>query len=448
MRWLICVCLLGLLNPRAEGQHSLTLEDALALGRQNSTAVRASLAAAEAAAAKASESRSVLLPNVKIQASYTRLSDIDPFRVQLPGSATPITISPVVLDSYGVRASVQQPLFTGFRLLSSARAADWLADAGENDCRAAEADLVVNITTAYWQLYQSLQKKTFVDENVVRLETDHADTEHLMKAGLATRNDLLRVQVQLSNARLAQIDADNDLKTSMMFLNTLIGLPLETELDLASVPGPDEEVQHGETDAVQAQAFVTRPNILAMQSRVLAAEEAVRAARGPWWPQIFLAGNYYYSRPNVRIMPTRDEFIATWDIGIQMQLEVWNWGATQFQTEQAEAGLKQARALLAQMQDNASLEVERTSLQLRRAKDRIEVAQLAVQQAEESARETSEKYKTGLATTADVLDADVSLLQSRIALTGALVEYEVAKAQRTRALGGPYEEKAPRSPHE
>jgi outer membrane protein len=446
MRWLLGICLLGSLSARAEGPHTLTLEAALELGRQNSTLIQASRANAEAATAKASESHAVLRPTFKLEANYGRLSEVDPFRVQLPGSPAPITISPVVLDNYSLRASVQQPLFTGFRLVSSAHAADRLADASEQEYRTTEADLVVNVTTAYWQLYQAFQKKGFVDENVLRLETDEHDTENLMKAGLATRNDLLRVQVQLSTARLAQIDAENDLKIAMMLLNTLVGLPLETDIELASVPGSHGERQRegissqaGQARELKEKALRLRPDILAMQSRVLAAEEGVRAARGPWWPQIYLAGNYYYSRPNPRILPTRDEFMGTWDVGVQLRVDIWNWGATLFQTEQAEAGLKQARALLAQMEDNASLEVERSLLLLSRAKDKIALAQLAVQQAEESARQTSEKYHTGLATTADLIDGDVGLLQSRTTLTGALVEYEVAKAQLTRALGGPYQ---------
>ena len=442
MRWLVGVCLLLSLTARAEGPTILTLEEALAYGKQNSSSMRISLAKTDAATAKASESRALLLPTVKLDGGYRRLSEIDPFRVQLPVSPSPVTISPVVLDNFTLRAAVQQPIFTGFRLMSNAHAADRLAEASRYDHRNAEADLALNITTAYWRLYQASQQKVFVDENVARLETDARDAENLMRAGLATRSDVLRVQVQLSNARLARVDAAHEVELSMMNLNALIGLPLDTDVAPGSTPdsagalrpesgvAPPEGLQKWEERALSS-----RPDVLAMQSRMTASEEAVRTAQGSWWPQVYLAGNYYYSRPNSRIMPTRDEFKGTWDIGIQVQLDIWNWGTTLFQTEQAEAGLAQARALLAQTKDNASLEVRSALLLISRSRERIDVAQLAVNQSEENARETKEKYRAGMATTADLLDADVGLLQSRTTYTSSLVEYELAKARLTRALG-------------
>jgi outer membrane protein len=88
-----------------------------------------------------------------------------------------------------------------------------------------------------------------------------------------------------------------------------------------------------------------------------------------------------------------------------------------------------------QMKDNVSLEVQRYDLAVRRAAEKIEVASVAVDQAEENARTTSDKFKSGLATSLDLLDADVALLQARTNYTGALVEYELARARLNRAIG-------------
>jgi outer membrane protein len=172
-----------------------------------------------------------------------------------------------------------------------------------------------------------------------------------------------------------------------------------------------------------------------MQSRIEALKAGVTAAQGSWWPQIFLTGNYYYSRPNSRILPTKDEFIHTWDLGVQLQFDVWNWFATKFQSDQAKAALRQNELMYGQMKDNVSLEVKRYDLAVSRAAEKIEVANLAIDQAEENARTTSDKFKNGLATSLDLLDADVALLQARTNYTGALVEYELARARLKRAIG-------------
>ena len=72
-----------------------------------------------------------------------------------------------------------------------------------------------------------------------------------------------------------------------------------------------------------------------------------------------------------------------------------------------------------------------------RAKEKIEVMRLGILQAEESSRMTSDRYHNGLATSTELLDASVALLQARTNLTGARVEFAIAAARLTRALGTP-----------
>ena len=70
-----------------------------------------------------------------------------------------------------------------------------------------------------------------------------------------------------------------------------------------------------------------------------AAGENIRVAQSGWYPQVALTGNYYYSRPNPRIQPSRDEFAHTWDVGVGASFDVWNWGQTLHQTTEARAQL-------------------------------------------------------------------------------------------------------------
>jgi outer membrane protein TolC len=427
----------------ASGQEvqDLSLEEALKIGVQNSKALLASSQKVEMASARASEAGAVLLPSLRVEGSYRRVSEVDPFVVQVPFAPSPITISPVVLDNYNLRLGLQQPVFTGFRLKNTARAAEFALQAAEFEHRSDEADLVLNITSAYWLLYQTLEVEKFVKENVDRIEAHLRDTERMVGAGLATQNDLLKINVQLSNAKLNRIDADHDVQVATMTLNNVIGRPLETGIHPASSPnvtGESSRVSGKDlplSDTLVQKALEERPDLRSMQFRVQSGEAAVSAARGGWWPQVFLTSNYYYSRPNFRYQPTRDEFKPSWDIGVQMQLDVWNWGVTGFQTEQAQAQLHQTQYLYDQMRDNVSLEVTRSYLQVRQSREKVEVARLAIGEAEENVRTTSDKYRNGLATSSDALDADVALLQARTNLTGALVEFELAQARLARAVG-------------
>lgn len=447
--------LLHLLSPGTGiSQESvvLSLPDAIRIGQENSRALKISSAKVDAAAAKAREATTSRLPALKLAAGYQRLSDVDPFQITTPFLPTPIQIAPTVLNNFTTRVTLQQPLFTGFKLESNARAAEYGAQAGESDYKNDNSDLKLAITVAYWTLYQTLEVERFVNENVVRLQTNESDTRNLVKAGMATRNDLLRVQLQLNNARLTHIDAKNDVELAAMNLNNVIGQPLETRLQLASKPWPPAEPenmpkfpgepqpsrpddgQHAEQNLV-ARAWSSRADLEAMQFRVEASKSALRAAQGSWWPQLYLTGNYYYSRPNPRYQPTRDEFKGTWDVGVQLQFDVWNWGATSHQAEQARASLTQTELQYDQMRENIALDVKRQMLAVARAKEKVQVAMLAIEQAEENQRTTNDKYKQGLATSTELIDANVALLQAKTNHSAALIEHEIARTRLDRVVG-------------
>jgi outer membrane protein len=250
---------------------------------------------------------------------------------------------------------------------------------------------------------------------------------------------LLKIEVQLSNARLMQIDAVYDVQIGMMNLNNVIGQSIETEIQLSSSPDDTTSVALNETPLGLAQkAFSTRPDLQAMLSRIEASKTSVSAVEGNYFPQIFLTGNYYYNRPNVRYQPTIDEFKSSWDVGLQVQLDIWNWGATSSQVDQAKAIVSQNQSLYEQMKDNIFLEVKRNYLAVQRAKEKIGVAKLGVDQAEENTRTTRDKYRTGLATSSELLDADVALLQTKTNYTGALVEQKLAVARLQKSIGGQY----------
>lgn len=173
-----------------------------------------------------------------------------------------------------------------------------------------------------------------------------------------------------------------------------------------------------------------------MQFRKAAGEAGVTFARSGWFPQIYLTGNYYYARPNPRIVPTLDRFKDTWDIGVTASFDIWNWGSTIHQTEQAQAQLAQVQDALEQLEDAITLEVTQHFLELKKAKERIAVSEKAVSQAEENYRVTNEKFKLGLASNSDLLDAEVALLQAKTNYTQSLVDYELAQARLQKSLGG------------
>jgi outer membrane protein TolC len=440
-RWL-ALTLCGISVAAGQTPQVLRLEDAVAIGKRQSRVLQMAAARAEGAEAKAGEAGAARWGSLRVAAGYLRVSPGNfSLNLQLPGALgaalSPEDFAPpVVEDNYTLRVALQQPLFTGFRLSSAANAAQLNSEAAVLDRDLAADDLVLNVSTAYWALFQSLETTKLFGENVARLESYVADTRRLVDNGMATTNDLLKIEVQLANARVQLIDATNDAALAAMNLNAAIGQPVETEIALASSP---EEILRA--DSVAAASSIDGVLELRKDYRSAglmrdAARENVRAASGSYWPQIDLTAAYNYNRPFTRYQPITPEFLGGWEVGVQMSLDLWNWGRTARQTEQAEAVLRQSEQQLAQLKDNITLEVHRATLSKHRAGQKVGAARLAVTQAEEHLRITNNRYRSGLATASDLLDAEVSVLQARTTLSGSAVEYAVADARLVRAKGG------------
>ncbi len=430
-------------SATAQPKLSLTIDQAIETGLENSRSLHTAEFKRIVADAKASETGTLALPSLKFNGAYTRLSTVPPQAVTLPANSLArgfppsdisLTLSPTILDNYTLRTTLQQPLFTGSKVSGAIRAASYGAEAAGEDYHKERADVIYNIKAAYWNLLRSIEFKHFVDENIAQIETHVHDAQNLLKQGLLTTNDVMKVEVQLSEARIRRIDAENGLMLAMYAFNNTVGLPLETVIEPASkIEIRDQE--WGTVDQLVQIALKRRPEVLAMNARVNAGEAGLTSARGGWWPQIYLVGNYSYLRPNQRYFPLQNEFKGTWDVSLSVSFDIWNWWQTGYQTSQAQAQLAQAREGLSMTRDGVALEVTQSYLSIQKARERKIVSEQEVNQAEENYRVMNAKYRQGLTANSELLDAEVALLQAKLNLTQSSVEYELAIAQLAKAIG-------------
>lgn len=431
---IICVSVFAIIPASAQERMSLTVDDAVRIALENSPMLHASQMKTEAAEGRASETRAVRLPSVRLSGGYTRVSPITPFEVTLPGSGQSFVISPSIVDNYTLKASLAQPVFTGFRLQGSEDLAEYNAAATHQDYRKDRADLIFNTKSAYWGLLRAVELKKSIDTSVAQVQAHVTDAENLLEQGLATTNDVLKLRVQLSNAELLQIQAANGIRIGIVALNNLMNIPLTTVVQPVSSL---ETVAHDTTSHTElvATALSERPDVKGMELRVRAGEAGVTVARSGWYPQVSLFADYVTAKPNARVVPAVELFRDTWDVGVNFSLDVWNWLTTAHQTDQATAQLAQTQDLLTTLKNGVELEVTQAYLDLHEAHDRIAVALTAVYQAEENYRTSYEKYREGLLLTSDLLDANSDLLRARVSHTQALVDYEIGLARLERSIG-------------
>ncbi|MCX7876459.1 MAG: TolC family protein [Melioribacteraceae bacterium] len=416
----------------AQEKLQLSIDQAIEIGLKNSKILHSSLMKVKSAEAKIKEANAMRLPSLKLSARYTRLSKVDPFVITTPFGSFPIM--PGIYDNYATQLSLSQPLFMGFRLSENVNLNENLSNATNEEFNKDKSELLFNIKNSYWNVYKAQQFKKVMDETVEQMKARLTDAKNLEKAGMMTKNDVLKLEVQYSNILYQQIEAENAVKLSIIALNNTIGIPLQTQTEITSQVNLNV-FQTEELSLLISKAIENRPEIKAADSRIRASESGVTLAQSSWYPQIALYGNYYYSKPNQRIMPTQNKFDGTWDAGIMLNMNVWDWLTTKHQTDQALAQLEQAKDGLGLIKDGITLEVTQNYLNVNQAKRKIDIAKLNVEQAEENLRVTSEKFKNGYSTSSELIDAETALISAKTNYNTSIVDYELAKAKLEKSIG-------------
>lgn len=429
---LLSIMIISSLYSQAQ---KLTLQESIELGLRNSKDLRITQSKLKSSDAKVSEVNSMFFPQLKFTANYTRLSDnVPPFEVTTPFSPVPIKISEPVLNNYYLRLSLQQPLFTGLKLLSSKKAADYNFNAAESDYSKEMNETAMNIHSLFWNYYRANEIRNLLKKSLGQIENHLKDTKNYLDNGLTTQNDYLKLQVQYSNTQLQLIEAENNLEVTRAMFNKALGLPLEAKTEIVTDELEVQNINYNSDELIK-EAKINRDEIESLSYKLKAAEESIASARSGWFPSVYLSGNYYYSNPNTRFQPLSDKWNDTWDVGVTLSWDVWDWGITSSKTTQAEELSVQTKALLEKLTDNIEIEVYKSYLNLIKSKEKVDVSKLSLNQASENYRITSEKYKEQLATSTDLIDAEISELQAATNLTSSLIEYHLAKVKLHLVIG-------------
>ncbi|MGA1278301.1 MAG: TolC family protein [Candidatus Kapaibacteriota bacterium] len=425
---------IGFTNVYGQSVREIKLQDAIEIGLNQSKMLAIGKEKIKAADARIDEVKASRLPALKFLTGYTRLSDVPPFIVSLPfPGTTPFTIAPVILDNYVMKLSAAQPLFTGFKLENLEESAMYASKAASSDFDKDKLELISMIKIQYWNLVKAKQFMMVASENVAMLKVHEQDIQKLQKVGMAQLSDLLKIQVQLSEAEYRVIEAKNQMQLAMLGLNNTLRLPLETQLE--AIDNPKEIMVEIPLQTMVDKAFSVRPDLKASELRVKAGETQVNVAKSSWYPQVSAFAEYNYNNPNMRIVPARSQFDQTWSAGIQVSMDLWNWGLNSAQSRQAEAQLAQAMDASALTREAIHIEVMQSYTLMKQAVDKIPVTESSIKQAEEQVRVMNAKFASGNAIMTDILDAETALLAAKMNRVQAVIDLEIAKVKLEKSIG-------------
>ncbi|MCW8848894.1 MAG: TolC family protein [Melioribacteraceae bacterium] len=413
---------------------TLTLEESFEIGLYNSKELSIANSQITKADASVSEISALMLPKLSLNAGYAKLSDVPPFQVSLPSLPKPITIQESILDNYTLNARIEQPLFTGFKLSSLRSAAKFNKLAVEIDYEKEILNKQDDIQKAFWNYYLSLQLVDLITDNLNALNSHLKNTNSFLEQGYATKNDFLKLKVEVTNAELKLLEAQNNSNKAQALFNKTIGLPLDNKTNI-SVNELWTENVIDDYNELLLQARLNRQEIKAIKFQVEALKEKENAAMSEWYPQLYAFGNINYNNPNQRYMPLENKFNDSWDVGLALKWDVWNWGGTSAKVEQAKQSQYQAETSLKLLRENVELDVYNNFLNIQKSAKEIELSELQVESAEENYRITEKKYNQQLATSTDLIDAETVLINAETGLIRSKVNYQMNIFALNKSLG-------------
>jgi outer membrane protein len=413
----------------------LTIEDAVARGLATSHRIAEMAARRDTAEAIVDERRAASKPLMAAQAGYLRTNHVTPFTVVNPGPPLQLSvIYPDVPDNYSTRLDLQWPIYTGGRLDALERAARIEATAAADDVATARADLTLEITRAYWALVTATDALRVVQEALGRIDAHLRDVRSQLAAGLIPPNDVLSVEAQQSRQRMLTIQARVARDVSEAELAHLVGAPPGTPIDLAATLDLRPAVT-ATLDALLDTARRQRPELAALHKRVEAARSRGVAAAAGRKPTVAVAGGVDYARPNPRIFPREAAWQSSWDAAVHVNWPLFDGGRSRSEGAEAAAAVRVAEERLADVDRSLAVELRQRLAEVESSRAAVEAASDAVRSAAEARRVLGERFAAGVATSTDVLDAQVALLQAELDRTQSLASAHLADARLARALG-------------
>lgn len=435
MKRIVALALLYLIPQPAAAQSPLrlTLDEAIARGLANSHRL-AELQARKEGAEAAEAGRAVAsMPSLSVVAGYSRTNHVQEFSLARPGQL-PVVVYPDVPDNYRARFDLTWPLYSAGRTGALERAAEAERKASEEDLAAARADLRLEITRAFWALVAAIESERVLAQSLDTIGAHVQDLRTRFDQGLIAPNEVLTAEAQQSRQRVLAIEATNVRHVSEADLRRLIGLdtldPVEPVATLegtaASTPAIEGLLNEARTQRAERRALTDRLDASRAREAAVAAD-----AR----PQVGVNAGYDYARPNPRIFPRVDAWNDSWDATVNMTWSLWDGGRRRAQLAETVAASQAIVARTAEFDRQVSFEVQQRRLELDSSRAAIVAAQDGVRSAVEAERVVMDRYRAGVVTNTDVLDANLAVLQTELDLTRARTNARLAEARLERAVG-------------
>jgi outer membrane protein len=393
----------------------LSLAEAEQLALKNNPQISVARLNAFASKQVAREVRSALWPS---SAGYlTAVRPHDGSRISAGGLN-----NPVIFERAAGGALFSQ-LITDFgRTTNLASSASLRAEAEDQNALATKEQVLLTVDQAFYSALQAQAVLQVAQQTVTSRQTVRDQIEALFKSSLKSELDASFARVNLAQAQLLLLDAQNNTSASLANLSAVLGYPTLQNFYLAE-PSEPIAAPPADVETLITDAFSKRPEIQSLEFQYRSAQK-------------FHTAEHDLVLPNVRALgaiggaPVRDDRLSQWygAVGVNVEIPIFNGFLYSARAQEADLRAQAAHNQLLDMQNRVSRDVRTSWLNATSAYQRMNVTRQLLDQANLALDLAQTRYKLGLASIVELSQAELQQTQALIGNTQAGYDYRLALA--------------------
>ena len=415
----------------AEVRH-LTLTEAVHLAINQNRALKiARLKVAENQQKKAGE-RSEYFPSLKNESNILHITELQnigipagAFGSNVPTQNTIIPQGQHTLYSSGTQLSQPLTQLIGIRDANRMAAADIAIS--KDDLKKAENEIALQVHSVYYGILIAKLQKQAAEQQTQYADQSLRESEDDVRNGNALQVAAIQGRATVLESQQAVLTADLQLTDLTTELNDLLGLPLDTQLDLGAVAPADFD-RRSRAEYVQT-AWSQNPQIKAAEDTVVKARAAVGAAKAAYIPDVTAYARQSYQDGIPFLVRNFGTF------GVNMTWDVFDFGKRRATVRERQDQLAEAEENVRRLKDDVAVSIERSYNKVQRTKSLVEVAQQVVKLRQESERLAQNQLAQGVVLVSERSQAAAASYKAQADWLQANLGYLLAWAELQETAG-------------
>lgn len=331
--------------------------------------------------------------------------------------------------------TLTQPVYMGGSIRAMNEITKYAEQLAVSMRNSAVQDVIYAVDEAYWTVVSLVQKRRLAESYAGLLDSLYNNVQAMYDEGVATKSDVLTVEVKRNQAQVTLTRADNGLSLARMALAQVCGVPVNTQMTLQ-----DEQLQNvaasGEAPGAfdMQQVYERRQDLQSLRTGIKIFEQQEKVARAAMLPKLAIVASYGFSNPNT-IDGFEKRFGGGFSVGAVLQVPIWHWGGNLNKLRAAQAETAAQRLQLEDAESMVDLQVSQARFRYDEAMKTLAMTRTNLASADQNLQNAEYGFSEGVLTADDVTAAQTAWLEAHSEEIDAAISVQLCRVYLGKVLG-------------